>query len=151
MARLFILKTKDYCSAGGGYQSLAYRLVYTISCKKVIPFYTLFQEMSYPLGKLHQISFTAPITMLRSVIDVSSTEEVEAGCCANPEHCPCTCWCLLYWSMPPTIPLLSCYLTWSSLSFTFVLQRCTLLSLNKALCRLFLEANVGKSIWGQDS
>lgn len=39
--------------------------------------------MSYPLGKLHQISFTAPITKLISVIDVSSTKE---GCWANPEH-----------------------------------------------------------------
>lgn len=39
--------------------------------------------MSYPLGKLHQISFTAPTTKLTSITDVRSTKE---GCCANPEH-----------------------------------------------------------------
>lgn len=110
--------------------------------------------MSYPLGKLHQISFTAPMTVLRSIIDVGSTEEVEVGCHANPEHVPMHTMYMLVYALQvytPTIPFLSCYLTWSSLFFTFMLQRCMLLSLNKALCRLFLESNADKSIWGQDS
>lgn len=70
--------------------------------------------MSYPLGKLHQISFTAPITMLRSIIDVSSTKEVEAGCHANPEHVPTHTMYMLAFALlvyVPTIPFLSCYLT----------------------------------------